>query len=355
MDIIKKGERLQREYTRIMNLLAKPEVIRDATRLKDYSRSLRQIEPKVKKFKEYRETISEIHKLQELLKKEEDSEMILLAQEELESLESKKKLIEQQLEDFLKPHAKEEEGNVIMEIRAGTGGEEASLFARDLFRMYSKFAEKRGWKIDLMHSNFSERGGFKEVVYAVEGDGVWKDLRYESGVHRVQRVPQTESGGRIHTSTATVAVLPEVGEVEIKINPQDLKIETYRASGPGGQHVNVTDSAVRIIHIPSEIKVQCQDERSQHQNKARALRILKAKLLHHYKMEKEREILQTRRSQIKTGERSEKIRTYNFPQGRITDHRINFTLYKLKEVLEGELDLILEPLKAEGVSKRNGS
>ena len=272
--------------------------------------------------------------------------MVGLVGEELNGLENKKKALETEWNNLLRPSSKEEQGNVIMEIRAGTGGEEAALFARDLFKMYSKFAEKKGWKIEIMNSNFSDRGGFKEIIYAVEGEGTWSNLKHESGVHRVQRVPETESLGRVHTSTATVAVLPEVGEVDVKINPVDLEIGTYRASGPGGQHVNKTSSAIRILHKPSGIRVQCQDERSQHQNKVRALRILKARLLQYYTVKQEEEISKKRKSQIKTGERSEKIRTYNFPQGRITDHRINTTIYRLKDVLDGKLELITEPLKS---------
>jgi peptide chain release factor 1 len=345
MDIYKEGEALEREYIKLAEILSSPEARKDWECFKEQSRSLKELEPKVKAFREYKDTVQEVEKLSNWLDKEKDSDMVGLVEEELDGLQNKKEQLESNLKALLKPVSKEEQGNIIMEIRAGTGGEEASLFARDLFKMYSKFAERRGWRLEVMNSTFSDRGGFKEVVYAVEGEGTWAELKYELGVHRVQRVPETESAGRIHTSTATVAVLPEVGEVEVKINPSDLEIETYRASGPGGQHVNVTDSAVRIIHKPSGVKVQCQDERSQHQNKARALRVLKAKLIQYYTVKQQEERSETRKGQIKTGERSEKIRTYNFPQGRITDHRVNATIYRLKDILEGKLELITEPLK----------
>lgn len=345
MDIVKEGRELEKEYTRLIGLVSSPEVIKDSQQLQKYSKTLSAIEPRVRQFKEYMKVNQELQDLDHWVEKENDEQMLALAREELTKLRDTAQALRQNLEVMLKPREKEEEGNVIMEIRAGTGGEEAALFARDLFRMYERFAEMKNWKVEIMHSSCMGRGGFKEVVFAVEGEGVWKDLKYESGTHRVQRIPETESGGRIHTSTATVAVLPEVGEVEVEIDQRDLDIGTYRASGPGGQHVNVTDSAVRIIHKPTGIKVQCQDERSQHQNKARALRILKAKLLEKYKGEKEEEISRERKDQIGTGERSEKIRTYNFPQNRVTDHRINLTIHKLVKVLDGELEAVINPLK----------
>ena len=351
MDINREGHKLEEEYTRVTNFMSSPEIIKDSVRFKEYSRLLKELEPKVRTFKEYQKTAYEVEKLTKWLGKEKDLSMVGLVEEELNGLEKRKKALEKEWNNLLKPIPKEEQGNVIMEIRAGTGGDEAALFARDLFKMYSKFAEKKGWKVEIMNSNFSDRGGFKEIIYAVEGEGTWANLKYESGVHRVQRVPETESLGRVHTSTATVAVLPEMGEVDIKINPADLEIETYRASGPGGQHVNKTSSAVRIFHKPSGIRVQCQDERSQHQNKARALRILKAKLIQYYTDKKEEERSEQRKNQIKTGDRSEKIRTYNFPQGRITDHRVNVTIYRLKDVLDGKLELITEPLKEQSETK----
>ncbi len=345
MDINIEGQRIEQEYTRITAILSSPEIIKDPVRLKENSRLVKELEPKIRTFKEYQKTISEIENLKKWLNKEKDSDMVGLVEEELKGLEERKKTLQKEWNTLLKPISREEQGNVIMEIRAGTGGDEASLFARDLFKMYSKFAERKGWKIEIMDSNFSDRGGLKEIIYVVEGEGTWASLKYESGVHRVQRVPETESLGRVHTSTATVAVLPEVGEMEIKINPADLEIDTYRASGPGGQHVNKTSSAIRIFHKPSGIRVQCQDERSQHQNRARALRVLKAKLIQYYTDKQTEEMSEQRKNQIKTGDRSEKIRTYNFSQGRITDHRVNVTIYRLKDLLDGKLELITEPLK----------
>lgn len=234
-----------------------------------------------------------------------------------------------------------------MEIRAGTGGEEAALFVADLFRMYSHYAERNGWKVEVMSSNPTELGGFKEIIFAVEGKGAYSKFKFESGVHRVQRVPVTEAGGRIHTSTATVAVLPEADEVDVEIRPEDIRVDVYRSSGPGGQSVNTTDSAVRVTHIPTGMVVTCQDEKSQHKNKAKALRILRSRLLEMERESQKEEIDQERRIQIGSGERSERIRTYNFPQNRVTDHRINLTLYHLESVLEGELDEIIEALAAE--------
>jgi peptide chain release factor 1 len=235
--------------------------------------------------------------------------------------------------------------NIIMEIRAGTGGDEAALFAADLYRMYTRYAELKGWKIEILSSSDTGIGGFKEVIFSISGSGVYGSLRYESGGHRVQRVPETESGGRIHTSAVTVAVLPEAEATDVQVNPEDLKIDVYRSSGPGGQSVNTTDSAVRITHLPSGLVVTCQDEKSQHKNKAKALRVLRARLFEMEEMKKQQERAEARRSQIGTGDRSERIRTYNFPQNRITDHRINLTVYKLEIVLSGELDEVIEPLK----------
>ena len=345
MNINIEGQKLEQEYTKLTTILSSPEIVKEPARFKEHSRLLKELEPKIRTFREYKKITHEIENLKKWLRKEKDSDMVGLVEEELKELEDEKKKLEKEWKELVNPLSKEEQGNVIMEIRAGTGGEEAALFARDLFKMYSKFAEKKGWKIEVMNSNFSDRGGLREIIYAVEGEGTWAELKYESGVHRVQRVPETESLGRVHTSAATVAVLPEVSRMDVKINPQDLEIETYRSSGPGGQHVNKTSSAIRMIHKPSGIKVQCQDERSQHQNRARAMRILKAKLIQYYTDKQTEEISEKRKNQIKTGERSEKIRTYNFPQGRVTDHRASITIYRLKDVMDGKLELITESLK----------
>lgn len=263
-----------------------------------------------------------------------------------------KKQLEEKLRIMLLPKDPDDDKSVIMEIRAGTGGEEAALFANDLFRMYSRYAESQGWKIDIMDSHFTDIGGIKELIFVVDGPGVYSKLKYESGVHRVQRVPTTESGGRIHTSAATVAVLPEAEEVEVAIDPNELRVDVYCSSGPGGQSVNTTQSAVRITHLPTGLVVTCQDEKSQHKNKAKALRVLRARLKEVLEEEKNAELAGARRSQVGTGDRSERIRTYNFPQGRVSDHRINLTLHKLDSILEGDLKEIIEALIAHDQAER---
>jgi peptide chain release factor 1 len=286
----------------------------------------------------------EIDGSQNLLDHEEDEEMKRLAKEELNRLTQQRKNVEEELKMALLPKDPNDEKNILLEIRAGTGGEEAGLFAGDLFRMYSKFAEKQGWRMEILSRHYTGVGGFKEIIALIEGKGVYSRLKFESGVHRVQRVPVTESQGRIHTSTVTVAILPEAEEVDVQIDPNDLRIDIFRSSGPGGQSVNTTDSAVRITHLPTGIVVSCQDEKSQHKNRAKALKILRARLMDKVQQEKQMEISEKRRSQVGTGERSERIRTYNFPQGRLTDHRIGLTLYRLESILEGELEEIIDAL-----------
>jgi peptide chain release factor 1 len=286
----------------------------------------------------------EIKDSQHLLVHEEDEEMKRLVKEELSRLTGEREKMEEDLRMALLPKDPNDEKNILLEIRAGTGGDEAGLFAGDLFRMYTKFAEKQGWRMEVLNRHYTGVGGFKEIIALIEGKGVYSRLKYESGVHRVQRVPTTEAQGRIHTSTVTVAILPEAEEVDIQIDPNDLRIDIFRSSGPGGQSVNTTDSAVRITHLPTGMVVSCQDEKSQHKNKAKALKILRARLLDKVRGEKQVEISEKRRTQVGTGERSERIRTYNFPQGRVTDHRIGLTLYRLDGVLGGDLDEILNPL-----------
>ena len=271
---------------------------------------------------------------------------------ELSELKPQKETLENELPMMLLPNNPENKKDVIVEIRAGAGGDEASLFAADLYRMYKHYAEDNGWNVEVMSANNSEMGGFKEIIFSVEGNNVYKRLKYESGVHRVQRVPKTESSGRIHTSTATVAVLPEVEEVEVDIDEADLKIDFYRSSGPGGQSVNTTDSAVRITHEPTGVTVSCQDEKSQHKNKARAMRILRARLKEKFEEEKREERDEARQNQIGSGQRSEKIRTYNFPQGRVSDHRINLTVHQLEKILDGKLDFLIDELIEEDTAKR---
>ncbi len=293
----------------------------------------------------YRSVLQQLQENRTLLRSEKDPEVRELAQEEVELLTARQRELEERLRAMLTPKDPHDHKNIFLEIRAGTGGEEAGLFAADLFRMYSKFAEKRGWRVEVVDSHPTGVGGLKEVIALVEGKGVYSHLKFESGVHRVQRVPMTESQGRIHTSAVTVAVLPEAEDVEVHIDPSDLRVDVFRSSGPGGQSVNTTDSAVRITHLPTGLVVTCQDEKSQHKNKAKALRVLKARLLDQMREEQRKAISQQRRTQVGSGDRSERIRTYNFPQGRVTDHRIGLTLYRLPEVLEGDLDEIIASLQ----------
>ncbi len=305
----------------------------------------------VEKGEELRRVLQNIAEEEELLAEAGGDELEKALRQELEQDRARAEELGQELRRLLVPPHPDDHKNAIVEIRAGAGGEEAALFAADLFRMYAKYAEKKGFQMRVMDSHPTDLGGYKEIVFLVEGPGAYGLFRYESGVHRVQRVPETEASGRIHTSTATVAVLPEAAEVEVNVNPDELRIETFRSSGPGGQHMQKNETAVRIIHVPTGIVVTCQEERSQHRNKELALRLLRAKLRELEKQKKEAELREKRRRQIGTGERSEKIRTYNFPQNRVTDHRIDFTLYRLEDILEGELDLLVEPILAEEAAR----
>jgi peptide chain release factor 1 len=333
-------------YLEIERELAKPETM---TNLEDYKRLAKErteIKEVVDLYRNWKREREEIEKTNEILRSETDEEMKALAREEATGLEAEKERLESLLKDrLLKKHEKQAK-STFLEIRAGTGGEEAALFARDLFTMYAKYAEKMKWKTELIDQSISDLGGLKEVVMVVEGKDAYNRLRHESGVHRVQRVPLTEAQGRIHTSAVTVAVLPEPEELEMRINPDELRIDVFRSSGPGGQHVNTTDSAVRITHIPTGMVVTCQDEKSQHKNKAKAIRVLRARLKEKMVAEQEQEISEERRRQVGSGDRSERIRTYNFPQGRVTDHRISLTLYRLQDVLNGDIDHIIDPLMA---------
>jgi len=340
-----KLEKMERRYEELHHLLSDPQVARNRNLLEKYSRESGKLEESVSLWQRYRKVEEEIRKLRGILADDKEEEDIKqLAREEEGNLEKDLESLQQKLTKALLPQDSYVERNVIMEIRAGTGGEEAALFAADLYKMYSRFGERKSWKIENMDFRPTPRGGTKEAIFALEGKDVFETLRFESGVHRVQRVPITESSGRIHTSTVTVAVLPEPEEIEVEINPEDLKIDTFHASGAGGQHVNVTDSAVRITHNPTGLTAQCQDERSQHQNKIKAVRILRAKLLQAREEKQQNEISEQRKAQIGRGNRSERIRTYNFPEGRVTDHRFHVTVYNLENILNGEMDNLLESI-----------
>ncbi|NLZ53511.1 MAG: peptide chain release factor 1 [Thermoanaerobacteraceae bacterium] len=351
--MIEKLEAVENKYIELTQKIADPEIIARQEEWRKLAKEHAALEEIVNCFREYKKIVEQIEDNLELLKESSgDSEMEELIKSDLENLENRKPKLEEQLKILLLPKDPNDEKNVIVEIRAGTGGEEAALFAGDLFRMYNRYAEKQGWKVEIIDSNPTELGGFKEVIFEIYGNGAYSRLKYESGVHRVQRVPTTEAGGRIHTSAATVAVLPEAQEVDIEINPNDLRIDIFRASGHGGQGVNTTDSAVRITHIPTGMVVTCQDERSQLKNKDKAMKVLRARLMEKAQEEQNQKIAQNRRSQVGSGDRSERIRTYNFPQGRITDHRIGLTIHQLTNVLEGELDEIIDALISEDQAKK---
>jgi peptide chain release factor 1 len=334
---------VEKRYTLLETLLSDPSL---PAKQREYSKIAKErsdLEELVTCYRDWKKTEQEIESNRELLDEKDDA-MRELAKEEMAALRERKEQIEARVRYLLLPKDPNDSKNVIFEIRAGTGGEEAALFAADLSRMYTRYAENRGWRVEVMSSNPTGLGGLKEIILLVEGKGAYSRLKFEGGVHRVQRVPVTEGSGRIHTSTITVAVLAEADEVEVDIDPKDLKVDVMRASGPGGQSVNTTDSAVRMTHVPTGLVVSCQDEKSQHKNRAKALKILRARLLEKKQEEQRSEIAATRKLMVGSGDRSERIRTYNFPQGRITDHRINFTLYKLDRVIEGDLDDLLDAL-----------
>ncbi|MEJ2129532.1 MAG: peptide chain release factor 1 [Woeseiaceae bacterium] len=339
-----KLESVRDRFEEISGLLADPDVIGDQDQFRNLSKEYSRVEPIVKLFAEF-EALDEDIAAAEEMANDDDAEVREMGQEELQGLSERRETLLLDLQKSLIPPDPYDDANVFLEIRAGTGGDEAAIFAGDLFRMYSKYAETMGWNIEILSAREGEHGGYKEIISRVTGTSTYARLKFESGAHRVHRVPATESQGRIHTSACTVAVIPEPDEVEAEeINPADLRVDTYRASGAGGQHVNKTDSAVRLTHLPSGIVVECQDERSQHKNKARAMSLLQARLLDARIAEQQTEQAETRKLLVGSGDRSERIRTYNFPQGRVTDHRINLTLYKLDEILEGGMDQVIQPL-----------
>lgn len=354
--MLDKLEKIGKRYAEISELLTDPAVVGDRKQYASLAKEQSELQEIIDVFEKYKTIQESIKGAREILDETDDAEMRELAFAEIEASEEQEKELVEEIKLLLVPKDPNDSKNIIMEIRAGTGGEEAGLFAGDLFRMYQRYIEAKGWKIDIMSSNPQGIGGVKEVIFNVSGKDVYGHLKYESGVHRVQRVPATETSGRIHTSAASVAILPEPEEVDVQINPNELKIDVYRSSGPGGQSVNTTDSAVRVTHIPTGMVVTCQDEKSQHKNKAKALTVLRARLYEKMRAEEEAKITATRRSMVASGDRSAKIRTFNFPQNRVTDHRINLTLYKLEQILEGQLDELIEQLSlADRAEKLNSS
>ncbi|NOY76932.1 MAG: peptide chain release factor 1 [Calditrichaeota bacterium] len=343
--MIEKIKSIMDRFDEIGKELSEPDVVSDMKKYQALNKEYRNLQPIVEKYAAYKKIAEQIEDDQEILKNSNDEDLLEIARAEIDELEEQKAVLEEEIKRLLIPKDPMDEKNVIVEIRAGTGGEEAGLFAGDLFRMYSRYAERKGWKLEIMDSHPQEIGGFKEIIFSISGDDVYSRMKYEGGVHRVQRVPATEASGRVHTSAASVAVLPEAEDVDIAIDPREIRVDVFRSSGPGGQSVNTTDSAVRITHIPTGLVVSCQDEKSQHKNKAKALKILRSRLLAKKQEEETAKVTEQRRAMVSTGDRSAKIRTYNFPQNRLTDHRIGLTLYKLDQILDGNLDEVIEPLQ----------
>ena len=344
MQVLAKLEELSRRYEELNEELASPEVLSDPQKLRKMGKERAELDDIMKVYNDLTDVMQEIGDLRTIIRDEEDPELVKMAKEELPGLEERRDRLEEELNVLLLPRDPNDEKNTFLEIRAGTGGEEAALFASDLLRSYCRYAEARGWHVEIMSMSQASTGGIKEVIALIQGHGAYSRLKYERGVHRVQRIPVTEYQGRIHTSAVTVAVLPEADEVDVTIDPKDLRIDVFRSSGPGGQSVNTTDSAVRITHLPTNLVVSCQDEKSQHKNKAKALKILRARLLDVIEAEQQSAISAERKAQVGTGDRSERISTYNFPQNRVTDHRIGLTLYRLEGVMSGDLDEIIDAL-----------
>jgi len=354
-----KLERLKDRFEELGHLLVSPEIINKQDQFRAFSKEYAELDPLVKTFSEFQDAENNLSGAQELMSQESDSEMKQMAEEEIKAAQAEIQKKEQDLELLLLPKDPNDQANIFLEVRAGAGGDEAAIFAGDLYRMYTRYAENKGWTVELVSHHDGEHGGYKEIIAEISGDQVYSQLKFESGAHRVQRVPATEAQGRVHTSTCTVAILPVIDEVEkININPADLKTDTYRASGAGGQHVNKTDSAIRITHIPSGLVVECQDERSQHKNRAKAMALLQSRLLAQAQEAQRATQAQTRRLLVGTGDRSERIRTYNYSQGRLTDHRVNLTLYQLDDILNGNLDPVIQPLirenQADLLAEMNG-
>jgi len=348
-------ESLCERYEELSALLSDAEVIADQTRFREYSREYAELEPVTQSFARWQQAVEDLASAEQMLQ-EDDAEIREMAREEMESARAQIQTLEAELQILLLPKDPNDHRNVFLEIRAGTGGDEAAIFSGDLFRMYSRYAERQGWRIEVISASEGEHGGYKEIISRVVGQDVYARLKFESGAHRVQRVPETESQGRIHTSACTVAVMPELDEsAEIEINKADLRVDTFRASGAGGQHINKTDSAIRITHLPTGLVVECQDERSQHKNRARAMALLASRLKQAELDRQQAEQASTRKSLVGSGDRSERIRTYNFPQGRLTDHRINLTLYRLNEVMAGDLDQVIQPLRNEYQAEQLGA
>ncbi|WP_163580465.1 peptide chain release factor 1 [Gracilibacillus saliphilus] len=345
-------ESLEARYDKLNELLSDPEVINDSKKLREYSKEQSDLQDVISAYREYKDVSTQLDDAKEMLEDDLDDEMREMAKMEVAELSDQKEELEERLKILLLPKDPNDDKNVIMEVRGAAGGDEAALFAGDLFRMYSRYAESQGWKIDIMDSNTTGVGGFKEVVFMINGTGAYSKLKFENGAHRVQRVPETESGGRIHTSTATVVVMPEAEEVEIDINEKDIRVDTFASSGPGGQSVNTTMSAVRLTHEPTGIVVSIQDEKSQIKNKEKAMKVLRARIYDKFQQEAQAEYDQTRKSAVGSGDRSERIRTYNFPQNRVTDHRIGLTIQKLDQILEGKLEEVIDALIIEEQAKK---
>ncbi|MGO1368671.1 MAG: peptide chain release factor 1 [Senegalia sp. (in: firmicutes)] len=342
--MLEKLDFLEEKYKDLNGKISDPDIINNMNEWQKYVKEHAEVEPIVMKYREYKEVVEGIAESKEMLNDKLEDDFKEMVKEELNELQEQEEELQEEIKFLLIPKDPNDEKNVIVEVRAGAGGDEAGIFAGNLFRMYSRFAERQGWKVDIMSTSGQGVGGFKEIVFMIKGKGAYSKLKYESGVHRVQRVPETESGGRIHTSTATVAVLPEVDDVEVDINMNDVRVDVYRSSGNGGQSVNTTDSAVRLTHVPTGIVVAMQDEKSQLKNKDKAFKVLKARIYEKQVSEQNKEIADARKSQVGTGDRSERIRTYNYPQGRITDHRINVTVYKLENFLDGDIEEMLDAL-----------